>query len=678
MIEKGYLNNLVNETSSYLKSHSEGPIDWYPWGEEALKKAKDENKLIFLSIGYSSCHWCHVMNKETFSSIQVAKVLNDNFVSVLIDREEHYDIDTIYMSAAFISNGKGGWPLNVILTPEMKPFYLNTYMSKAASSKSAGFINVIEKSAALWNSENERIVKVSNDVQRRLVDYSNPKRGGVIEESIFQRTIELLFESWDEENGGIKSDNKFPAVHNLFFLLNHGGKKPIEYAKNQIDKMLDGGIYDRLEGGFHRYTNDTKWRIPHFDKHLHDQASMLGLITELYLYTDDEKYRKIADKSFRFIEYNFLGNENMFFTSIDSDVNSSEGRYYLWDYQEIESNLNSIEFEYAKQIFNLSKMGNYDIKNSDNKNILYIDKDPLNTFLDMKSMYDLGGYEKHEELYDDIIEKLSAVRKSRKHGSVDHKILFDLNSYVGAAMMYYARVFDRDDIYETCESLHRKLINNFIKDDHVIHCFRSDEKPVYATLIDYSYYMLFLINMYQYKGELSYIDEATEMMDQVILNFWDGLNYGFFDTDIRFSDVPIRYKQIYNTSVVPSNAIVMNVLIKLYEITNDQKYFVYANHMGVAFSDAINKNPLSTISIISSLGKIKRGSYVVSLPNGDYSEGITKDDVLRNTPFDVVIKYNGQNSEQSKNVYLKLGNKSVETVDTPNVLRRKFFKDKML
>ncbi|MGB3368496.1 MAG: DUF255 domain-containing protein [Acidaminobacteraceae bacterium] len=676
MIENSYINNLVNETSMYLKTHSNSPINWYPWGEEAFEKAKKESKLVFLSIGYSSCHWCHVMNLETFSSAELAEVLNENFVSILIDREEHYDIDTLYMNAAFISNGKGGWPLNVILTPDLKPFYLNMYMSKAVSSKGAGFINVIEKSAALWSSQKERIIKVSNDVHSRLFDYSNPKRGAVINEKIFSRTLELLFEGWDEENGGMMSDIKFPAVHNLFFLLNHGGQKPLEYTKKQIDKMLDGGIYDRLEGGFHRYTNDKQWRIPHFDKHLHDQASMLGIITELYLYTDDDKYRKIADKLLKFIEYHFLGNDNMFFTSIDSDVNSSEGRYYLWDYQEIEDSLNSVEFEYAKQIFNLSKMGNYDIKNLENKNILYIDKDPLTTFLDMKVMYNLYDYDKYEDLYDDIIEKLSIVRKSRKHGAIDHKILFDLNTYAGAAMMYYARVFNSDDIYETCQLLHGKLIENFVKEDYIIHCYRSEDNPIYGTLTDYSYYMLFLINMYQYKGDFTYINEAVKIMNTVIINFWDELNYGFFDTDIRVNNVPMRYKKIYNTSVVPSNAIVMNVLIKLYEITKDNKYFIYANNMGVAFSNAINKTPLATISIISSLSKIKRGSYVVSLPGGEYVEGITKNEVLRNTPFDAVIKYGDINLEKTKNVYLKLGNKSVEAVETSNILRNKFFNDK--
>lgn len=678
MFDEAYENKLINESSAYLKNHSESPINWYPWGEEALRKAKDENKLVFLSIGYSSCHWCHVMNKESFSSIQVANALNKDFVAILIDKEEHYDIDTIYMSAAFISNGKGGWPLNVILTPDMKPFYLNTYMQKLASNHGAGFLNVIEKSAKLWKTEKERLIKVSNDVHNRLIDYSTPKRSGVVDETIFVKTTNLLFENWDVKNGGIKGENKFPAVHNLFFLLGHGGRKSLEYAKKQIDSMLDGGIYDRLEGGFHRYTNDIEWKIPHFDKHLHDQASMLGLITELYLYTSDEKYRKVADKTFRFIEYNFLGNENMFFTSIDSDVNSSEGRYYLWDYKEIESSLNSLEFEYAKQIFNLSKMGNYDMKNEENKNILYIDKDPLNVFLEMKTLYDLSEYEKHEDLYDDIIEKLSAVRKSRKHGTVDHKILFDLNSYIGASMMYYARVFDRDDIYEICESLHRKLIHKFIKDDFIIHCFRGDSEYVHATLTDYSYYILFLINMYQYRGDLSYITEAIKIMEIAIDNFWDEVDYGFYDTDKRFIDISIRYKQIYNTSTVPSNAIIMNVLIKLYEITNDQKYYTYAGNMVGAFSEAINKNPLAMISIISSLAKIKSGSYVVSLPNEGYSDGISKDDVFRNTPFDVIIKYNDLNPEKSKKVFLKIGNNSVETVDSTNILRRNFFKEKLL
>lgn len=615
MYENEYESKLIDETSIYLKAHLDNPIEWHPWGKEALEKAKLENKLIFLSIGYSSCHWCHVMRNETFSSIKVAELLNANFISIIVDREEHYDVDTLYMNAAFISNGKGGWPLNAILTPDANPFYVNTYMPKLGTPQIPGFINVIEKSAYLWKLENERILNISKNIESRLFEYSNPVRGSIIDENIFSKTIERLFDNWDEENGGILSENKFPAVHNLFFLLNHGGEKPIEYVKNQINNMLDGGIYDRLEGGFHRYTTDREWRIPHFDKHLHDQASMLGLITELYLYTGEEKYKEVSNKTFDFIKSRFLSSDNLFFTSIDSDVNNNEGLYYLWDYSEMKLLLDPVEFEYAKEIFNISKSGNYNVKDSGGKNILYIDKNPLDTFIELKIMYDLEKYKNHDELYNSIIKKLSEARSKRTIGEIDHKILLDLNCYVGAALIYYARVFDRNDIYEMCELLYKKLKTDFVKDDYLIHCYRNEKEYIQATLIDYAYYMLFLINMYQYKGKSSYIAETVRIMDIVISNFWDGINYGFFDTDIRFNNVKMRYKQIYNTSVVPSNAIMMNVLIKLYEITNDQKYYVFANNMGFAFSNEINKNPLATISLISSLSKIKRGSYVVSMPS---------------------------------------------------------------
>jgi uncharacterized protein YyaL (SSP411 family) len=228
-----------------------------------------------------------------------------------------------------------------------------------------------------------------------------------------------------------------------------------------------------------------------------------------------------------------------------------------------------------------------------------------------------------------------------------------------------------------CKELQKKLVDKFIKSDYLIHSYRNENDFIYGTLTDYAYYMLFLINLYQYEGENSFINDAVKIMDLVISNFWDIENYGFFDTDFRFNKLPVRSKQIYNTSSVPSNALIMNVLIKLYEITGDQKYYTYATNMGVAFSDIINKNPLATISLVSSLSKIKSGSYVISMPKVFDNRSITAKDILGNTPFDAIIKYNDDDIDKSKNIYLKVGNKSIEPVETSKILRRRFFDNKM-
>ena len=602
MFDNGKANRMSFEKSLYLRSHSDSPVDWYPWGDEAIGKAKQENKLVFLSIGYASCHSCHVMNRDAFSNESIAKILNDKFISILVDKEEYYDVDNIYMSTTFLAKVESGWPLNIILTPDMKPFYTNTDMASFPTGDMAGFIDVIKKCSNLWEKESDKIIEASNIRYEMLLNYLSPPTGKAFHEDLSSRAIELLFKNWDDENGGIIGKNKFPSVHNLFFLMNHGGEKPLEYVKKQVDSMIKGGIYDRLEGGFHRYTSDMKWRIPHFDKHLYDQASMLGLTTELYLYTDDIKYKKVANQLISFIRSNFMNDENLFFTSIDSDVNSSEGSYYIWEYEQVKKALSVIELEYAKRVFNLSRNGNY--HENKNKNILYIDKDPSKVFQDMKEGYSLENYESYEDLYDSIIYKLRESRKERDHGQLDDKILLDLNSYMGAAMMYYGRIFDNNEVYKTCLLLHDNLKDKFTKDDYIVHSYRAHKKPIYGTLIDYSYYILFLINMYQYKGELKFIDEASSLMEIVIRNFWDEDDFGFFETDKRFPNNTIRYKDIYNTSGVPSNAVIMNVLVKLYEIKNDKEYYDYVEKMWASFSNCVAKNPLATISLISSYSKL--------------------------------------------------------------------------
>lgn len=672
-------SKLLDTNSPYLFEHLNDSIKWHNWSKEALELAVKEDKPIFLNIGYPTCHMCHVMSQESFSDKVIGEVLNRSFISIIVDKDIFVDVDNFFMKASIIMNGIGGWPLNILLTPDLKPFYIGTYLPKDSAGKFAGLIDVLKKSETLWHSQRERIYRAANEVYDKVKSYSTPSRGNLIDEKIFNKALHEISENWDKEYGGLKGENKFPAVHNLFFLLGHGGEMSLNLVRKQVNHMISGGIYDRLEGGFHRYTNDSRWRVPHFEKSLKDQASMIGLLAELYLYTGETAYVDCCNSTIDFIINRLRTESGCFFSGVDSDVNNTEGAYYLWEYNEIKAIMSDTEFDFAKVLFNLSQHGNFNstVPSNVGKNILYEVMEVEGAFEIVKQDHDVAMYGNYHGLYNSVINKLKIERLKRKRGTIDNKILCDINAYTGASLIYAARIIERKDLFDVCVELEKNLDSMFLDNNFLVH-FNSGDGSVYGSLQDYGYYILFLINLYQYTADYAYIKKAQRLMEIVINNFWDKTNFGFFDNDLRYSLIPFGFKQIYDTSTVPSNGVLMNILVKLYEITGLKKYFIYATNIGIAFSDLMNRNPLATISIISSLHKIKKGYLVVNIPINSVGleNDITVDDILKNTPFNVVLKYNDRDGEKSGGYYLNIGNSAVIPIENLSDFKDKIFKNK--
>jgi len=373
-------NRLINEKSPYLLQHAYNPVDWYPWCDEAFERAKIEDKPIFLSIGYSTCHWCHVMEKESFEDEEVAKILNENFIPIKVDREERPDIDTVYMTICQAMTGHGGWPLTIIMTPDKKPFFAGTYIPKHSRYGRIGLIELLQKVVEIWKENKDKVISLAEQITSEIKEaLEKVEKGNIIDETIFTLAYKELEENFDPEYGGFGEAPKFPTPHNLMFLLRYwkrtGNAKAIDMIEQTLKGMWLGGIYDQIGFGFHRYSTDRKWLVPHFEKMLYDQALISLACIETYQATGKEKYAVLCSEVFSYVIDNLTNTDGGFFSAEDADSEGEEGKFYLWEYSELEKILNQSELNFVIENFNIRKDGNYidELKRSrTGKNIFHL------------------------------------------------------------------------------------------------------------------------------------------------------------------------------------------------------------------------------------------------------------------------------------------------------------------
>ena len=355
-------NKLINEQSPYLLQHAYNPVDWYPWGEEAFEKAKSENKPIFLSIGYSTCHWCHVMEKESFEDEEVAKLMNEAFVSIKVDREERPDIDGIYMTVCQMLTGSGGWPLTIVMTPDKKPFFAGTYFPKLSRYGRAGMMELIPQLSEIWKSKNDDVLKSAEEISHALLNSSKFSGNEILSSEILDRAFNELSRRFDPEKGGFGKSPKFPTPHNLTFLLRYWKKNKNEQALAMVEKTLQemrlGGIYDHVGYGFHRYSTDPKWLVPHFEKMLYDQALLAIAYTEAYQATKNELYKTTVKEILEYVSRDMLSKKGGFYSAEDADSEGEEGKFYLWTVDEVKE-LFKEDAALILDIFNCEADGNW-------------------------------------------------------------------------------------------------------------------------------------------------------------------------------------------------------------------------------------------------------------------------------------------------------------------------------
>lgn len=580
--EPKFSNALMREKSPYLLQHAHNPVDWLPWGEQAFSKALEEDKPIFLSIGYSTCHWCHVMERESFENPVIAKVLNDSFVAIKVDREERPDIDNIYMSAVTAMTGQGGWPLSVFLTPEQKPFFGGTYFPPAERWGQPGFVDVLRSVSHAWKTQREDVLRSSQDLigmmQRNLM---RGQSSGKLTEDLLKQAYQELAQNYDEKFGGFGSSPKFPMGHNLSFLLRYYKRYEqqdiLGLVEHTLTAMARGGIYDQLGGGFHRYSTDAFWHVPHFEKMLYDQALLARVYLEAYQITKKQLYARVAREIFDFVLRELTDSEGGFYSALDADSLSGdgssgkkEGAFYVWSHAELEEVLDSQLSDIIRAYYGIGKDGNV---RSDphgeftGQNILFVDQD-LNA---LATKFQLSPQDIAWKL-DEAKTRLLSARNQRHYPHLDDKVLVDWNGLMIGSLSFGARVLNEPKYGHAAQRGADFILQKMTKNRRLLHRYREGEAAIHGTIEDYAFFIAGLLELYEFNFEPSYLKAAKELSEEMIKLFWDDQQGGFFFSGQDAEEMIVRQKEIYDGAIPSGNSFAALVLLKLYHFTLDASW----------------------------------------------------------------------------------------------------------
>lgn len=609
---RGKPNHLINEKSPYLQQHAYNPVDWYPWGEEAFQKAMRENKPVFLSIGYSTCHWCHVMEKESFEDEEVAKLLNENFVSIKVDREERPDIDTIYMAVCQAMTNSGGWPLNVFLTPDKKPFYAGTYFPKTERFGNPGLIAILKQISNLWKTNKESVIASGEQVTRTLQSMSDTTPGEILTRETLQRAYEQLRDNYDYLYGGFGSTPKFPTPHNYTFLLRwwKRSKDPmaLEIVEKSLDRMGHGGIYDQIGDGFHRYSTDEYWLVPHFEKMLYDQALLAIAYTETFQATGKPFFADMTRGIFTYVLRNMTSPEGGFYSAEDADSEGIEGKFYVWTPDEVMRILGEKEGKIFCDYYDVSKEGNFE-----EKNILHIDK-PLDAFAKLEGLKN----DELRKLLSAAREKLFAERGKRVHPHKDDKILTSWNGLMISALAKGAQALNEPKYAQAAMRATDFILTTLRqKDGTLLRRYRLGEPAIPGYLDDYAYLVWGLIDLYETTFEVKYLKTALELNNDMMENFWDQKGGGFFFSGKKNEQLIAPTKEIYDGATPSGNSVALLNMLRLGRMTGNSDLEKMAEHLIKTFSETINQYPLGYTQFLCAL---------------DFALGPTKEIVIAGEP----------------------------------------------
>ena len=584
-------NRLVHEMSPYLLQHAYNPINWYPWSDEAFNLAKRQDKPIFLSIGYSTCHWCHVMEKESFEDEEVAEILNKYFISIKVDREERPDIDQIYMTFSQVSTGQGGWPLNVFLTADRKPFYVSTYLPKRSRYGHPGIMDVLIGIESQWRNRNEEIVESANRMTGMLNDLEIRKGEKELKRTIFFEAYDFFDESFDDRYGGFGKAPKFPTPHHLFYLLRcyQAFKQPdaLVMVEKTLQQMYKGGIFDHIGFGFSRYSTDEKWLVPHFEKMLYDNALLIMVLIETYQATGNELYKKIAEKTITYVNRDLRSKEGAFYCAEDADSEGEEGKYYVWSMDKVEKILGKKRAEVFFKFYPMTAKGNFDGKNIINM----IDSD-----IDL-----IEANPELEKALDEMTADLFAQREKRVHPHKDDKILTAWNGLMITALAMAGRVFNRTAYIRQAEEAMAFIETNMARRSGRLYArYRKGEAKILGYLDDYASVIWGYLELYQATFKTDYLEKAILRAVEMINLFGDEFGTaGFFLYGNDTEQLIARPKEVYDNAKPSGNSLAAYCLLKLGKITGEQKYIDIVNGMFAYFAGNINQAPMASTMMLS-------------------------------------------------------------------------------
>ena len=644
-------NKLINEKSPYLLQHAYNPVDWYPWGEEAFQRAEKEDKPIFLSIGYSTCHWCHVMEHESFEDPEVARLMNDAFVSIKVDREERPDIDKIYMQVAQMMTGRGGWPLTIIMTPDKEPFFAGTYIPKGNRFGQTGMLSMIPQITDVWKSDRSRVDKITDQIKHSLLTSESLEQTELGRESI-EQMVSMQANRFDEMNGGFGHAPKFPTSHNLMLLLRHWKKTGDEFSllmvEKTLQKMRDGGIFDHVGYGFHRYATDALWLLPHFEKMLYDQAMLAMVYTETYQATRDDQYANVAKEILTYVMRDMRSPEGAFYSAEDADSEGEEGKFYVWSEEEIRSLLTDKEAEAFVKVLNIQRDGNFYDEATREKagtNIPHVTSSLNDAARALKT-----DEETFSELLESAREKLFSAREKRIRPLRDDKVLSDWNGLMIAALAKAARVLNEPEYARSAELAIQFILKTMRRDDGILmHRFREDEVSVPAFLDDYAFLVWGLLELYETTFDVQYLKTARDLNQDMLDHFWDEQGGALFFAADYSEKLLVRQKEAYDGAIPSGNSIAMLNLIRLARLLGEAEYEQKASDIAKAFSMQAERSPTGYGMMLLALDFALGPSYEVIIagdPKADNTRNMLKTLRDRFIPNKIVLLKGGKEQSQ--------------------------------
>ena len=606
-------NKLGHESSPYLLQHAKNPVHWHAWNEEALGRAKKENKPIFLSVGYSSCHWCHVMAHESFEDEEIAKIMNENFVNIKVDREERPDLDDIYQKACQMTTGQGGWPLSVFLTPDQRPFYVGTYFPALDSYGRPGFGSLCRQLAQSWKEKPKDIEKAADSFMQNLGKLQQHQAPSKIDKSILDEAAINLLQIADATYGGFGQAPKFPNASNLSFMFRYsklsGISKFEKFALLTLKKMAKGGIFDQIGGGFHRYSTDARWLVPHFEKMLYDNALLPIVYSEAYQITKDPFFENVVKKTLDYVIREMTSSDGTFFSAQDADTNGEEGQTFVWKKQEIEKILGQ-----DSEIFCIY----YDVTDGGN----FEGNTILANNINASSLgFKFGKSEPEiENLISKCSEKLLEIRNKREQPGKDDKIITSWNGLMVSAFLSGYRITDNSKYLDAAKQSIDFFESNFEK-NHILHrTFKNAEPKLNGYLDDYAYMANASVDMFENTSQPKYLSFATNLANYLITHFWDDSTNGFFFTSDDHEKLIMRPKNNYDLSMPSGNSVAAYVLLKLYHITQNKQFLEIAKKIIESQAISAAENPFAFGYLLNALYLYYQKPTEITIINGKNSE----------------------------------------------------------
>ncbi|QKG85898.1 thioredoxin domain-containing protein [Kroppenstedtia pulmonis] len=582
-------NHLIHEKSPYLLQHAYNPVDWYPWSEEAFEKAQREDKPIFLSIGYSTCHWCHVMERESFEDEEVAELLNDSFVSIKVDREERPDIDHIYMAVCQGLTGQGGWPLTVIMTPEKKPFFAGTYFPKHSMYGRNGLTEILNQVSQAWYKERDKVLNAGEKITEALQTQLKTTESGKWSDDMLDQAYQEFRSSFDSRYGGFGGAPKFPRPHDLMFLLRYWKQKneptALEMVEKTLNGMVQGGIWDHIGFGFARYAVDEKWLVPHFEKMLYDNALLAYTFVETYQATGKDLYAQVAQDIFTYVLRDMTHPEGGFYSAEDADSEGEEGKFYLWTPTEVEEVLGQEEGALFCECLDITPGGNFEGKSIPNR--LY------DTLEEVASRHELSSIELKERL-ESSRRRLFDAREKRIHPHKDDKVLTSWNGLMIAALARGARALGVAEYAQAAEKavefLFRRLQR---KDGRLLARYREGESALLGYVDDYAFLVWGLLELYEATFRPRYLREAIRLSRDMLDLFGDKEAGGLFFYGTDGEQLLTRTKEVYDGATPSGNSVAALNLLRLARITGEPEWSREANRQLEAFAGSVSQTPMA-------------------------------------------------------------------------------------